>query len=76
MYSTRRNYQTVCRWCGRPYTAKFPVTKPGFCRNACKQAHYRAYKKYVTARRAAASSQVKSPVTLKKPKKHKSRKGK
>jgi len=38
-----------CRWCGCPYTAKKPHDKDGFCIPAHKQAHYRAYKKYVTS---------------------------
>ena len=38
-----------CRWCGLGYRAIRPRGRDGFCCPACKQAHYRAYKKYVTA---------------------------
>ena len=37
-----------CRWCGSAYYAFHPIGKDGFCKGAHKQAHYRAYKKYVT----------------------------
>lgn len=36
-----------CRWCGKQYKAKKDVNKDGFCGKVCKQALYRAYKKYV-----------------------------
>jgi rubredoxin len=36
-----------CRWCGALYKAAVPVDRDGFCASKCKQAHYRAYKKYV-----------------------------
>ncbi|GAI71348.1 unnamed protein product [marine sediment metagenome] len=39
-----------CRWCGEPYRASRPIGRDGFCTGKCKQAHYRAYKKYVTAK--------------------------
>lgn len=39
-----------CRWCGKAYQASQPVGKDGFCSSLCKQAHYRAYKKYVTTK--------------------------
>lgn len=38
-----------CRWCGKQYYGKQPVGKDGFCSGRHKQAHYRAYKKYVTS---------------------------
>lgn len=38
-----------CRWCGKAYVAHKPAGKDGFHSPACKQAHYRAYRKYVTA---------------------------
>lgn len=46
-----RGYKTLkhCRWCGTSYRAKKPVAKDGFCTSKHKQAHYRAYKAYVTA---------------------------
>lgn len=37
-----------CRWCQKPYESKKDTVKDGFCSFLCKQAHYRAYKKYVT----------------------------
>lgn len=40
-----------CRWCGNAYTASKPLYRDGFCSPTCKQAHYRAYKKYVTGKR-------------------------
>jgi len=58
-----------CRWDGKGYYATKPVDRDGFCRRACKQAHHRAYKKYVTGLRISAGSQVKRPVTRKKRKK-------
>ena len=36
-----------CRWCSKTYTAKIPFKRDGFCSPLCRQAHYRAYKKYV-----------------------------
>lgn len=47
-----------CRWCGRSYTAAKPTDKDGFHSAACKQAHYRAYKKYVTATDQVRSSKA------------------
>jgi len=35
-----------CRWCGSRYRSKKAQSWDGFCSNVCKQAHYRAYKKY------------------------------
>lgn len=43
-----------CRWCGIYYAAKKPVGRDGFHSAGCKQAHHRAYKKWVTARPASA----------------------
>jgi len=48
--------QKHCRWCGKAYTATKPKGKDGFDTKACKQAHYRAFKKYVTGKRQAAGS--------------------
>ena len=41
-------YDKECHWCGKNFRSKNPKAKycPG---GKCKQAHYRAYKKYVTA---------------------------
>lgn len=38
-------YDVVCRWCGKMLPR---YTKSQFGSSKCKQAHYRAYKKYVT----------------------------
>jgi len=51
-------YFKYCRWCGNRYKAKKASEKPGFCTNVCKQAHYRAYKKYVTHKRDRNSNEV------------------
>jgi len=40
--------QKYCRWCGKGYKGTKPNDRDGFCCAKCKQAHYRAYKKYVT----------------------------
>ena len=37
-----------CRWCGNEYTPVKQTDRDGFDTKACKQAHHRAYKKYVT----------------------------
>lgn len=37
-----------CRWCGKYYISKKDLKKDGFCCTEHKQAHYRAYKRYVT----------------------------
>ena len=36
-----------CRWCGKEYQANIPRDRDGFCSNAHKMAHARAYKKYL-----------------------------
>jgi len=43
-----------CRWCGVAYRAHKPVDRDGFCKDACKMAHARAYKKYVTRKNAGS----------------------
>jgi len=48
-----------CRWCGKPYKAHKPVGRDGFCCNAHKMAHARAYKIYVT--RKTAGSRLEDP---------------
>ena len=56
-YSTAKH----CRWDGVAYNATKPNDRDGFCCAKCKQAHYRAYKAYVTARSAGPDvGQVKS----------------
>jgi len=36
-----------CRWCGNTYKPLKDTDRDGFCSPACKQAHHRAYKKYI-----------------------------
>lgn len=48
MYYAHAWYDKHCRWCQKAYHAHKPVDRDGFCCGKCKQAHYRAYKKYVT----------------------------
>lgn len=38
-----------CRWCGVKYCEGKRTERDGFCCAAHKQAHHRAYKKYVTS---------------------------
>lgn len=42
------DYDLICHWCSKVYKAKKGRLQARFCCKACKQAHYRAYKKYVT----------------------------
>ncbi len=49
MYHSGYAQRKHCRWCGVEYYAKKPINRDGFCSAACKQAHHRSYKKYVTA---------------------------
>jgi len=46
-------YEHFCRWCNQSYNSKKPHPSSGFCSTAHKQAHYRAYKKYVTGKKPA-----------------------
>ena len=39
-----------CRWCGETYRPKKRTDRDGFCSTAHKQAHHRAYNKYVTGK--------------------------
>ena len=50
MSSNYEKFEHYCRWCQKSYYAQKPVVRDGFCSSRCKQAHYRAYKKWVTAR--------------------------
>ncbi len=59
-------FEHHCRWCGRTYYADRPTDRDGFHSEACKQAHYRAYKKYVTARAAGPAAAGRRAVTQKK----------
>lgn len=65
-----------CRWCGKLYYACQPVDRDGFCKPSHKQAHYRAYKKWVTAISAAAPGPADQRVTRKTRKKKGKRDGK
>lgn len=69
MYWGYTSKQRFCRWCGKQYTAKKPVDRDGFCCFAHKQAHYRAYKKYVTAKGSQLAADFPRTVTRKKRKK-------
>ena len=57
-----------CRWCGTSYNAAKPHDRDGFCCAKCKQAHYRAYKAYVTQAMAVRGQALVKPVTQKKEK--------
>jgi len=50
-----RGYR-YCRWCGKEYQPHGYTFKDGFCLDSCKQAHYRAYNKYVTDRASRIST--------------------
>jgi len=65
MYKDYYHYDKHCRWCGKQYHAHKPHDRDGFCKTACKQAHYRAYKKYVTTKRLAPGAAGGKPVTRK-----------
>lgn len=58
-----------CRWCGKVYFACQPVGRSGFCIPAHKQAHYRAYKKWVTGRQISPGKIRDQRVTPKKARK-------
>ena len=55
-----------CRWCGMTYKACKPDYADGFCSVAHRQAHYRAYKSYVTHAAWQPAARVISRVTQKK----------
>lgn len=42
------SWEYHCRWCQTPFRSRKRLPKGGFCSSRCKQAHYRAYKNYVT----------------------------
>jgi len=52
----KKGYKTIkhCRWCGITYKAVKPYKQDGFCSDAHKMAHHRAYKKYVTGKSSNA----------------------
>lgn len=56
-----------CRWCGSLYIALKLPYQDGFCCLKHKQAHYRAYKKYVTSRTSNVDINQAKPVTRKEP---------
>ena len=66
-------YKTTwyCRWDGKSYRPKQETDRDGFCSPACKQAHYRAYKKYVTQQDQKKPGAGSKRVTRKKSKKRK-----
>ncbi|OHB60893.1 MAG: hypothetical protein A2167_05490 [Planctomycetes bacterium RBG_13_46_10] len=41
-------YTYYCRWCLKAFQADKPLQKGGFCCDAHKQAHWRAYSRWVT----------------------------
>lgn len=58
-----------CRWCGKHYNAAQPHGKDGFCCPGHKQAHHRAYRKYVTSKTSNVDICRPDAVTRKKRKK-------
>ncbi len=69
MRTARLQCYKHCRWCGVGYHASQPKFRDGFCSGVHKQAHYRAYKNYVTGKRPAAGKRYPRAVTRKKSKK-------
>ena len=61
--------KNFCRWCGKTYKPLEFAERDGFCCSAHKQAHHRAYKKYVTGLQLHGSSSANCRVTQKKKKK-------
>lgn len=59
----------ICHWCGKTYNAQIGYHRRRFCGSLCKQAHYRAYKKYVTVIRRRKRFLELQAVTTKKAKK-------
>lgn len=55
MNQNRFQFGKHCRWCGKAYLAVKPIGGDGFCSPACKQAHHRAYHKYVTTKKDHSS---------------------
>lgn len=58
-----------CRWCGDAYYARQPLNQDGFCSAAHKQAHYRAYLRWVTTSARQSTRPADLPVTPSKAKK-------
>lgn len=58
-----------CRWDGKTYKPLKKTDRDGFCCPACKQAHHRAYKKYVTLQTISKPGLAGTAVTQKKRKK-------
>lgn len=58
-----------CRWCGITYWPQNKTERDGFCSSKHKQAHYRAYKKYVTLQAHESPGAQRYRVTAKKQKK-------
>lgn len=59
----------TCRWCGDVYKPKQETPRDGFCCTGHKQAHHRAYKKYVTSLDKHPPTSAACRVTQKKKKK-------
>lgn len=55
-----------CRWCGRTYKPLKDTDRDGFCRPACKQALYRAYKLYIDWKSGARRKRTKQALSKKK----------
>lgn len=60
-----------CRWCGDLYKPLEKTERDGFCCSKHKQAHHRAYKKYVTGLAHIPAAARSCRVTQKKVKKRK-----
>lgn len=55
-------FEIVCHWCAKVYEAKKGKRQARFCSPKCKQAHHRAYKKYVT--RKGSSVDIRNPAKV------------
>lgn len=53
----RFRHRKHCRWCQTQYYASVPINGDGFCCAGHKQAHYRAYKKWVTGKAPGAKKE-------------------
>lgn len=66
-------WKWYCRWDGKTYKPLKETDRDGFCCSACKQALYRAHKKYVTLQPASKPGLAGKRVTRKTRKKRRSR---
>lgn len=69
-------YVWYCRWDGKTYKPLQETDRDGFCCTACKQAHYRALKKYVTLQVPRGRAAAGQGITQKTLKKRRSKNGK